>query len=231
MEFEYQKYTLKQIETHNKIMLLWFKSSGKSNVIVDAIINYISKSHNKNVYVFTQDKRTSKVIQCMLHSKLNIPNNLSNTSYLNNCVVKFKCENLTHYEGFDTDFVIYYDFEYIKNVDLFSYMLDRNKPKILLTSSHFITEVILHFDRNGDYYLNIISASSVFKNEEITEMKKRYGDSYNTSHEYGNIEQLYSELGIEKDRNLIDMWNMKKLRKMKLEEITKNNKKSNLKIK
>jgi len=218
MNFNYQKYALKQIENHNKSILIWFRQSGKSKIIVDSIIDYTSKNYNKIIYVCVQHKKRYKKLNESLNRKLNISMTSSNTSYLNNCTIKFNWYD--NFEGINPDFVIYDDFEYSKNVDSLLYMIDRYNPKVLLTTSQYVTEVITYFDREGDYYLNVVSSSSILTKDEILE-RKNYIPNYNVCHEYGNIEELYDELGIKKDRKLIDVWGLKVQRRKKLEEIAK----------
>jgi len=224
MDFGHQKYYLEQVKKHQKSILVWFRQSGKSSLIIESIENYVFNNTGKIVHVYTQDTRNVKELLKKSHKRLKI-NNLSSTQYLNNNVVKFKTNG--KYEDIKPDFIIYDDFEFIKDADIFSNLIDI-VPKVLLTSSQFTTELITYFDRHGDYYLGVVSASSALSDDKILERKKVLpSGAYNIAHEYGNIEELYSGLGIEKDRNLIDVWGIRAQRRKKLEEISKKIKENN----
>jgi len=203
MNIAYQNYYLEQIKKHKKSILIWFRQSGKSSLIVNYVADYILENKNKKIYIHSQHQNSSQNLMKKF-GKLNIS--------INNNIVKFKSDN--KYKGETPDVIIYDDFEFLNHADLFSNMLDRWKPKIILTSSQFTTELITYFDRNGDYYLSVVSASSVLPFNSIEERKSVLpSGAYNVSHEYGNIEELYSGLGIKKDRNLIDVWGLKNQRR------------------
>lgn len=221
MNFNYQKYYLEQIKKQQKSILIWFRQSGKSEVIVEILAHYLISNFNKCIYVYTNNKQSSKKLNRKLHLKLN---SHSKKYYPNNNIVKFfNSLSYENYRGFKIiDFFIYDNFEYARNLDIMDDMINKFKPKILLTTSQFNTEVVTYFDREADYYLSVVSASSVLLHNEIIDIKNAIGPGYfNISHEYGNIEELYSGLGIKKDIKLIDVWGLKIQRRKKLEEILK----------
>jgi len=224
MNFDYQKYYLEQIKKHQKSILIWARQSGKSSLIVDYIIDYTCSNYNKKIFVFTPHKASSKIIQDKLSKNLGCN---SNISYLNSCSIRFKWENLSDTFFDDFDVVIFDDFEFYDENFLLEMINRKYDSKFIFTTSQFDISKITYIDSSGEFYLGIVSLSSVSTPGEFAARVKYYGhrSGFNHEHEYGNIEQLYKELDIKKDMNLVDVWGIKAQRRKKLEEIAKKIKK------
>lgn len=221
MDFSYQKYYLEQIKKHQSSILVWFRQSGKSDVSLNFVVDYLLKNTNKNIFFCINNKQSYQGLNRKLLLKLN-SNPLNPLP--NNNKVFFKWNfNYDTILGIDNiDVFIYDNFEYMKNVDLIDIIIQKWNPKIILTTSQFTTEAITYLDRYGDYYLSVVSYSSVATDKEVRiDNFLRDKNAYQIQHEYGNIEELYSGLGIKKNRSLIDVWGIKAQRRKKLEEIAK----------
>ena len=230
MDYGHQKYYLEQIKKHKKSILIWCRQSGKSKVIVDYLVDYVSENKNKKILVVNPKKDLSKSIHEKLWKELNLRiNQIGNLtlskqeekSVVNTNEVYFKHRNYEFYIRM-SDLVIVENFEYIKDLHLFLNHFNKDTA-FILTSSQFQTESLTYIDKEGDCYLGILSYSSIANDKQINERIMLFGDKgvYNIQNEYGNIDELYSELGVKKDRSLIDVWGLKIQRRRKLDEISK----------
>ncbi len=228
MNVDYQKYALDQIKIYDKSILIWFRNSGKSGMISKSIIDYTSNNYNKNVIVYVKNEHDSQEMLKLLRRNFKLTSKTQSRTqskilYLNDCTIRVAYDQ--SFDGEFVDFVICDDFEYLINVGFFSHLIDRYNPKVLLLTSQYVTDMITYLDRKGDYYLNIVSFSSISSDvDKRADMYTNKG-AYNVSNEYGNIQELYEGLGIKKDRKLIDVWGLKIQRRKKLEEISKKNNK------
>jgi len=225
MDYGYQKYYLEQVKKHKKSILIWFRQSGKSQLIIDSLIDYVSKNYDKNILVITIKKEQSKRLQERLHQKLNLQINKRFLSEISKNRIFFESINTfkNTIRGRNIDIILVDDFEYIKDLHIF--LVYVGDSELLLTSSQFNTEMVTYVDREGDCYLGVVSFSSIANEDKVLERISnsyiRDRGAYNISNEYGNIVELYDGLGIKKDRNLIDVWGLKIQRRKKLEEIAK----------
>ncbi len=226
MDIDYQQYYLEQIKKHKKSILVWCRQSGKSKVIVDYLVDYVSENKNKKILVVTPKKEIHEKLWKELNIRINQIGNLTlskkdKKGEINTNEVYFKHKNYEIYIK-KSDLVIVEEFEYIRDLHLFLNYFNE-KMIFILTSSQFQTESVTYIDKEGDCYLSILSYSSIANDKQINERIMMIGNkgAYNIENEYGNIEELYSGLGIKKDRNLIDIWGLKVQRKRKLEEISK----------
>jgi molybdopterin-guanine dinucleotide biosynthesis protein len=231
MNIGYQKYTLEQLRKHNKSILIWFRQSGKTTLLINNIVDYLSNNNNKNVLIISPRKIHSEHFQKILANKLEYSlsgatcKHKKNKSTVNDSTIYFESVNTYRkiIPNEDIDYILIDNFEFIKNYDFVGY-IERKKCKVLLCSSQIINKMMLNIDVKCDYYLNFVSFPSVATVSEIENRMKKYDAEwlYSIENDYVNeIIKLYDEFGERKNKDLIFIWGIKEERRLKMEEISK----------
>lgn len=212
----HQKFIINKLNEHEKSYISWAPSMGATYAICNYLFKYLNTNFEKDVYVFSntyqQKKQTINELLNVFdyYNSLNIikdvnSNKISFTNY--NLVKFFQYVSNIEYSFYSVkpDIVIFDNIRGWKNNHL--YVIEKfiynTRPKVIIIDN-IINEVFLDiFDRNDEYYINIIP------------------NFYSL-----NYKEYYKNLKIQlsyKDPSMYDFLDKKLERKEKLKNIILNN--------
>lgn len=217
--YDYQKYFLEKIKKQQKSLMIWTRMTGKSKFLVDVVVDYILKNQSKEILIIAHSKLIPNLYSNIL--KLIEKNNLNFKKYHKsiccNNDIKFISYRERKINYCSYDFILIDDFDYDSNG--YEEIFHKYKGKILLLASKLYYS--LNIDYNGDFYVGVVSYSSLYEKEKKFDITKTNDHIFN-EYEYNNIFNVYKELNIEKKKCLVDFWGLKKRRKDKILKIKEN---------
>lgn len=220
-KYSYQKYFLEKVKKYQKSLMVWPRMTGKSNFLVDVVVDYILNNQSKEILIITHNKLISYLYGNIL--SLIGKNNLNFKKYYknlccNNNNIKFISYGEVINNRYDFVFIDDVDYDSTNNKEIFH----KHRGKILLLTSKLHYSLISNADHNGDFYVGVVPYSSLCDNEKFFDVTKTHEYLFNEYHyEYNHIFDIYKELNIEKKKDLVDVWGLKKKRRDKILKIKK----------
>lgn len=227
MDLSYYDYAFRKLKTHKKIALIWFRQSGKSKFLEDAVVDYCLNNKNKNVIVFSPYRADSQRRQELISCKLNQPMKEYGKIENNSTVILFKQFNRMDDDirNMSCDFIVVDEFTNMSSRSFnILYGMLLNTERVLFAMDDINNSNFSVVDNNCDFYLNIVDMKSVMTKDEMDEINKKQPLLVIN---WGiNLWDVYDFLSsdmykLKKDKNLIDYYSLKKSRELKLEKIEK----------
>jgi len=227
---EYQKYAIKKFKEHDKILLLWYRQSGKTQVISEIISNFVSKNSNKKIIFFVFSIRYS--IITIERLKMDIPTKIvkvrktdKKIEFINNNVVEFHSLLQSDINSIFKiqPSLVFFDIIFkstkieVKNLNIVKTKMNSiNKCKWIIISSTIYP---------NDGFFNVIDCDDVFYVNAMS-YNMNFNSKTPVGYEWLEFEYNYDAeliyLFSYKRKSMVEVMNKSHSRKMKLEKLNKN---------
>lgn len=223
---EYQKYAIKKFKEHDKMLLLWYRQSGKTQVISEIISDFVSKNSNKKIFFFTFGLRYSSINIARL--EMDISNKIvkvrrtdKKIELINNNIIEF-------HSLFQSDInsifkippsLVFFDviFKSTKieaiNLNIVKTKMNSiNKCKWVVVSSTMYP---------NDGFFNVIDCDDVFY-VNVMSYNMNFNSKTPVGYDYLEFEYNYdADLFSYKRKSMVEVMNKNHSRKMKLKNLNK----------